>query len=520
MQDGPFHGHVLAGRQPRRVEAGLANLALLRSTGTSVPTLARWLRSRPRPYIRPARLRPRRGARTRPTCSSGSSRTTSSPPSSCEALILTPKGRVIAPLLVWRRGGRRFPAADRARARRDRARPPDPDAHRLAVRDRARGAHLDDRARRRPTGSRSATTACRRSRCSTAISGAEPADDELERLRILARTPRWGRELDEGILPAEAGLDERAVSFTKGCYPGPGAARAPAKPRPRQPHAPRARARRRGPRARGRRGRPRRATGRARHELPSRASRLPTSESRFPRAPSSTWRAGPHGYTDCPRARSSGDRALPCGGRGRKFESCRAHDSTKPCSEAHARKSTAIRTPYPACGENQDDESGGPRESNSVRAGHLRALTSAAATSLVVAVVSFPAPGSSTTTSRAAPSSSRNPGGAQSSTTSGPAYPLKVGPTGRYLVDQRGRPFFIVGDSPQALIGNLSLQDAAAFIADRKAAGFNSLLVDLLCAKYTGCRPDGTTIDGIKPFTTQEISRPRTPPISRGPMRS
>src|SRR4029077_4355976 len=48
----------------------------------------------------------------------------------------------------------------------------------------------------------------------------EPADDELERLRILARTPRWGRELDEGILPAEAGLEERAISFTKGCYPG------------------------------------------------------------------------------------------------------------------------------------------------------------------------------------------------------------------------------------------------------------------------------------------------------------
>src|SRR4029079_11784721 len=49
---------------------------------------------------------------------------------------------------------------------------------------------------------------------------AEPPDEELERLRILARTPRWGREIDEGILPAEAGLDERAVSFTKGCYPG------------------------------------------------------------------------------------------------------------------------------------------------------------------------------------------------------------------------------------------------------------------------------------------------------------
>jgi hypothetical protein len=28
-------------------------------------------------------------------------------------------------------------------------------------------------------------------------------------------------------------------------------------------------------------------------------------------------------------ARSSGDRALPCGGRGRKFESCRAHSAGK-----------------------------------------------------------------------------------------------------------------------------------------------------------------------------------------------
>src|SRR5438093_2070834 len=31
------------------------------------------------------------------------------------------------------------------------------------------------------------------------------------------------------------------------------------------------------------------------------------------------------GYTSLPSARSSGDRALPCGGRGRMFESCRAH---------------------------------------------------------------------------------------------------------------------------------------------------------------------------------------------------
>jgi folate-binding protein YgfZ len=48
---------------------------------------------------------------------------------------------------------------------------------------------------------------------------AEP-DEQLERLRIEAGTPVWGRELDETVLPAEAGLDETHVSFTKGCYPG------------------------------------------------------------------------------------------------------------------------------------------------------------------------------------------------------------------------------------------------------------------------------------------------------------
>jgi len=47
---------------------------------------------------------------------------------------------------------------------------------------------------------------------------ADPA--ELERLRILARRPRWGREIDDRVLPAEAGLTETHVSFTKGCYPG------------------------------------------------------------------------------------------------------------------------------------------------------------------------------------------------------------------------------------------------------------------------------------------------------------
>jgi folate-binding protein YgfZ len=53
-------------------------------------------------------------------------------------------------------------------------------------------------------------------------SGHEPTigDDELELLRIKAGTPRWGREIDDRILPAEAGLEARAIDFEKGCYPG------------------------------------------------------------------------------------------------------------------------------------------------------------------------------------------------------------------------------------------------------------------------------------------------------------
>jgi len=45
-------------------------------------------------------------------------------------------------------------------------------------------------------------------------------DAELEVLRIRAGTPRYGREIDDRVLPAEAGLEQRAVDFEKGCYPG------------------------------------------------------------------------------------------------------------------------------------------------------------------------------------------------------------------------------------------------------------------------------------------------------------
>lgn len=45
-------------------------------------------------------------------------------------------------------------------------------------------------------------------------------EDAAESLRISAGVPRWGTELDENTLPAEAGIEERAVSYTKGCYIG------------------------------------------------------------------------------------------------------------------------------------------------------------------------------------------------------------------------------------------------------------------------------------------------------------
>lgn len=51
--------------------------------------------------------------------------------------------------------------------------------------------------------------------------GVRPAGHEtLETLRIEAGTPRWGAELTREVIPLEAGLRERAISETKGCYTG------------------------------------------------------------------------------------------------------------------------------------------------------------------------------------------------------------------------------------------------------------------------------------------------------------
>lgn len=88
-----------------------------------------------------------------------------------------------------------------------------------------------------------------------------------------------------------------------------------------------------------------------------------------------------------------------------------------------------------------------------------------------------------------------------------PAYPLKVSANKRYLVDQSNAPVLLVGDSPQALIVNLTTNEAEIFCADRAAFGFNTLWINLLCANYTGGRTNASTIDGIIPFTAKIAGR-------------
>jgi folate-binding protein YgfZ len=44
--------------------------------------------------------------------------------------------------------------------------------------------------------------------------------EDAEVLRVESGRPRYGVDLDDSVIPQEAGLNERAVSFEKGCYVG------------------------------------------------------------------------------------------------------------------------------------------------------------------------------------------------------------------------------------------------------------------------------------------------------------
>lgn len=137
----------------------------------------------------------------------------------CQALLLTPKARVIAPLTVVRRAPEDFllltePGLGEAvrttllRARFAAKVEVEPEEHSSVV--------VFDDADGIPSSEFGEP--------GTEILDAELeptlAGEELERMRIEAKVPAWGKEVDDSILPAEAGLDKTHVSFTKGCYPG------------------------------------------------------------------------------------------------------------------------------------------------------------------------------------------------------------------------------------------------------------------------------------------------------------
>jgi hypothetical protein len=96
-------------------------------------------------------------------------------------------------------------------------------------------------------------------------------------------------------------------------------------------------------------------------------------------------------------------------------------------------------------------------------------------------------------------------------------YPLKVGPTQRYLVDQAGTPFLIHADSPWSLIIALNNSEANLYLQDRGQKGFNTLIVELIEHQYHGdSNPNSSPVNryGQGPFLTPGIFRRRTRRIS------
>ena len=138
----------------------------------------------------------------------------------CDALLLTAKARVIAPVKVWRRAADDFllltepELGERVRAEL------------LRFRFAAKAEIAEEKHFSRIVfGGAGGIPTAEYGEPAVEIldgdpEGEELGADELELLRILARTPRHGHEIDERILPAEAGLTETHVDFQKGCYPG------------------------------------------------------------------------------------------------------------------------------------------------------------------------------------------------------------------------------------------------------------------------------------------------------------
>jgi tRNA-modifying protein YgfZ len=125
----------------------------------------------------------------------------------CDALLLTAKARVIAPLRVVRRAEDDFLLLT------------DPELGEAVRRELVR-MRFAAKAEIEPEEHQAWLVLGGEEVLDERPAGEEVSDEQLERWRIESRIPRWGREIDDRILPAEAGLDETHISFSKGCYPG------------------------------------------------------------------------------------------------------------------------------------------------------------------------------------------------------------------------------------------------------------------------------------------------------------
>jgi folate-binding protein YgfZ len=147
------------------------------------------------------------------------------PGDACEALLLTAKARVIAPMTVYRRAADDYllltqpGLGERLRLELRRARFAAKCEIEIEQHSSSLVVGVDGPAGTVPNRDYGVPAY-------EILDGEPPKDaseampDELVRLRILARTPVWGHEIDDRILPAEAGLEERTIDFEKGCYPG------------------------------------------------------------------------------------------------------------------------------------------------------------------------------------------------------------------------------------------------------------------------------------------------------------
>jgi hypothetical protein len=108
-------------------------------------------------------------------------------------------------------------------------------------------------------------------------------------------------------------------------------------------------------------------------------------------------------------------------------------------------------------------------------------------------------------TSPAADLQRANGASASGRTGAASVFPLAVRPGQRYLVDAAGKPFFIHGDAAWSLIAGLTREEVDLYLDDRRARGFNTILVSLIETRFALNAPANSYGDlpfHNQPFTT------------------